>query len=86
MLIKEDVRMPVVEVAAGQVWITTVTVQIMRGVGQGKTKKVQADTLFCPGAVHSSLFPVPTAICTFVVFACLVKMEFSVTNSPFKGL
>ena len=40
MLIKEDVRMPVVEVAAGQVWITTVTVQIMRGVGQGKTKKV----------------------------------------------
>lgn len=39
MLIKEDVRMPVVEVAAGQVWITTVTVQIMRGVGQGKTKK-----------------------------------------------
>lgn len=67
MLIKEDVRMPVVEVAAGQVWITTVTVQIMRGVGQGKTKKVQADTLFCPGAVHSSLFPVATAICTFVL-------------------
>lgn len=36
--------MPVVEVTAGQVWITTVTVQIMRVVGQGKTKKVQADT------------------------------------------
>ena len=46
MLIKEDVRMPVVEVAAGQVWITTVTVQIMRGVGQGKPRKCKQTPCF----------------------------------------
>ena len=85
-MIKEDVRMPVVEVTAGQVWITTVTVQIMRGVGQGKTKKVQADTLFLSWSCSQLSIPHPHSYMHFLSFACLVKMEFSVTNSPFKGL